>query len=97
MEPLRKWQRSTVSAARGMKKMQAPESVQLVLGVAEALRDGERIRERPAHLGSLSGRCAARLAQRGVQPHFLARLPSPSGSESAKRLLGAIAAFLEQR
>ena len=31
MEPLRKWQRSTVSTARGVKEIQAPESAQLVL------------------------------------------------------------------
>jgi len=41
MEPLRKWQRSTVSTARGMEKIQASESAQLVLGVAKALRNVE--------------------------------------------------------
>ena len=93
MEPLRKWQRSTVSTARGMKEIQASESAQLVLGVAKALRNFECLRERRAHLGSLGCRCA----QRGVQPHFLARVPGPSGSESAKRLLCATAALLKQR
>src|SRR5213078_2176146 len=90
MESLRKWQRGAVSTARGMKEIQAPESLQLVLGVVEALREGECIRER-RDLGSVSGRYAARLAQRGVQPHFLAGFPSPSGCESAERLLDATA------
>ena len=73
MELLRKWQRSTVSTAPGVIEIQAPESAQLVLGVAKALRDVECLRERRAHLGSLRCRCA----QRGVQPHFLARVPVP--------------------
>src|SRR5207249_1016087 len=53
MEPLRKWQRSTVSIARGMEKIQTSESAQLVLAVAKALRDLECRRERRAHFGSL--------------------------------------------
>src|SRR6266478_9927144 len=93
MEPLRKWQRSTVSTASGVIEIQAPESAQLVLGVAKALRNLECLRERGAHLGNLGCRCA----QRGVQLHFLARVLGPSGFESAKRLLGATAALLKQR
>ena len=91
MEPLRKWQRSTVSTARGVKEIQAPESAQLVLQVAEALRDGERIRECGAHLRSLGGRCA----QSGVQPHLRVRILVPCSCERAKRLLRATAALLK--
>ena len=68
VELLREWQRSTVSTAPGVIEIQAPESAQLVLGVAKALRDIEHLGERCAHLGNI-GR---RRAQRSVQPHLLA-------------------------
>src|SRR4051794_803162 len=66
IESLREWLRVQIATARSMKEVQATESAQLVLQVAETLRDGERIRERGAHLRSLGGRCA----QGGVQPHL---------------------------
>src|SRR5258708_25605295 len=87
VEPLRKLQRSTVSIARGVKEIQAPESAQLILDVAKALRNVECLRKRLAHLRSYGCRCA----QRGVQPHLFGRVPGPSGSESAKRLFSASA------
>src|SRR5882724_4322660 len=93
MEPLRKWQRSIVSIVRGMEKIQASESAQLVLIVAKALCNFERLGERRAHLGSLGCRCA----QRGVKPHILARVSGLFGSESAKRLFCTAAALLMQR
>src|SRR5580704_18992170 len=93
MDLLRKWQRSTVSISPGVIETQAPQSAQLILQVAKTLRNIERLRERLAHFGAVGCRCA----QRGPQSHLLARVRSPSASKSAKRLLGATAALLEQR
>src|SRR3954453_20902526 len=93
VELLRKWQRSTVSTAPGVKEIQTSECAQLVLGVAEALRNIERLRKRCTHLGNFR----RRRAQRGVQPHFLAWVLRSAGPESADRLLGASAALLQQR
>src|SRR5258708_17957040 len=60
MELLRKWQRSTVSIAPGVIEIQAPESAQLILRVAKALRNVECLGERLAHLRSFGCRCAQR-------------------------------------
>ena len=90
---VRKRQREAISTACGMKKIQAPERAQLVFEIAKALRNLERLRERLAHFGSLGCRCA----ERGVQPHFVTRVAGASGSECAKRLLGATAALLQER
>ena len=93
MQLLRKWQRSKVSTGRGVVVVEAPKSAQLVLGIAKALRDFQYLGERRAHLGGLQRWSA----QRGEQPHALARVQGPSGSENAKRLLGAAVALLKQR
>ncbi len=93
MEFLRKWQRNAVLISPDVVENQASKSAQLILGVSKALCDLECLRQRLAHLGSFGCRCA----QRGVQPHFLSPVPGRSGSESAKRLLGAAAALLKQR
>src|ERR1700752_3916070 len=71
MEPFCKWRRSTISAGRGVIGIKTPEGAQLVLGVAKAVSNVERLRERRAQLGSLG----CRRPQRGLQPHLGARLP----------------------
>src|ERR1700693_2734424 len=80
IELLRKRQRTTVSTGRGLVVVQAPESAQLVLGIAKALRDFQNLREYGAHLTSLKRRSA----QRGEQPHTLARVQGPNTTKNTK-------------
>ena len=93
MQLLRKWQRSMVSTSRGVVVVQAPESAQLVLDIAKALRDFQYLGERRAHLWK--SRALVRPMRRAAACPRAG--PGPSGSKNAKRLLGAAVALLKQR
>src|SRR5712671_3141670 len=67
MEPLSKSQRRTMSTGLSMIGMKPSESAQLVLGIAKALRNIERLGERGALLENIGCRCP----KCGVELHFL--------------------------
>src|SRR5258705_305370 len=62
--------------------MQTSKSAQLVICLAEALRNVEYLREGHTHLGSLGRRCA----QCGLQPHFLAPVLRSASTPEASEM-----------
>ena len=96
IEPLSQGQSDAMPAVADAKGPQAPERAQLVLGVAEALRNLEGFCPDCADLGNGTSCIHQRCRKRGVELHLAAGVPSRSGRDSGESPLDPAAALLHQ-